>query len=98
MSPAELEAGYAWIYERLFSARSIWVRRPRDWRAVAPYLAMSTLYKRSNPLWQVLIARRWTAAAWRPLIELSRRRHLRFRKRLAAGVRGAAGAVVSAGV
>ncbi|MCP3915836.1 MAG: radical SAM protein [bacterium] len=84
MSPAELEAGYAWIYERLFSVRNIWKRRPLDWRAVLPYVAMSALYKRSNPLWQLLIARRWTAAAWRPLIELSRRRHVQFRARLAA--------------
>ena len=105
MSPEELEAGYAWTYRRIFSARSIWRRRPRDWRAVAPYLAMSLLYKRSNPLWQVLIARRWTAAAWRPLVELSRRRHLRFRARLAArpagapgAPTGASGSVVSAGV
>ena len=98
MTPEELEAGYAWIYRRLFSAQSIWARRPRDWRAVAPYLAMSVLYKRSNPLWRALIERRWTAAAWRPLIELSRRRHLRLRARLAAGERGATGSVVSAGV
>ncbi len=48
MSPEELEAGYAWIYHRLFSHASIWRRRPEDWRAVAPYLAMSYLYKRSN--------------------------------------------------
>jgi len=98
MTPEELEAGYAWIYRRLFSAHSIWARRPRDWRAVAPYLAMSVLYKRSNPLWRFLIARRWTQAAWRPLIELSRRRQLRLRARLAAGARGSTGTVVSAGV
>jgi len=102
MTPAELEAGYEWIYRRLFSLRSIWRRRPRDWRAVAPYLAMSLLYKRSNPLWRVIIARRWTSALWRPLIELSRRRHLRFRARLAArsagATAGASGSVVSAGV
>jgi radical SAM superfamily enzyme YgiQ (UPF0313 family) len=41
MSPEELEQGYAWIYERLFSHASIWRRRPEDWRAAAPYLAMS---------------------------------------------------------
>lgn len=41
MSPEELERGYAWIYQRLFSHASIWRRRPEDWRAVAPYLAMS---------------------------------------------------------
>ena len=46
MSPEELEAGYAWCYNRLFSHASIWRRRPADWRAVPPYLAMSYLYKR----------------------------------------------------
>ena len=55
MSPEELEQGYAWIYERLFSHASIWRRRPEDWRAAAPYLAMSYLYKRSNRFWHLLI-------------------------------------------
>ncbi|MCC6588059.1 MAG: DUF4070 domain-containing protein [Bryobacterales bacterium] len=41
MSPEDLEAGYDWIYERLYSHSSIWKRRPADWRAVMPYLAMS---------------------------------------------------------
>ena len=48
MTAAELAQGYAWLYRRLFSHASIWRRRPADWRAVAPYLAMSYLYKRSN--------------------------------------------------
>jgi len=60
MTPAELAGGYAWLYQRLFSHASIWRRRPRDWRAVAPYLAMSYLYKRSNRLWHVLIRHGWT--------------------------------------
>ena len=34
MSPDELAEGYAWCYRRLFSHRSIWRRRPRDWRSV----------------------------------------------------------------
>ncbi len=52
MSPggAELERGYAWIYQRLFSHASIWRRRPEDWQAVPLYLAMSYLYKRANVL------------------------------------------------
>src|SRR5882724_4724633 len=41
MTPEELEQGYAWIYQRLFSHRSIWRRRPADWHAVPLYLAMS---------------------------------------------------------
>ena len=46
---------------------------------------MSCLYKRTNRLWPFLIRHRLTAAAWRPLVEGARRRHLRFRRRLAAG-------------
>jgi radical SAM superfamily enzyme YgiQ (UPF0313 family) len=84
MTPEELEEGYAWIYQRLFSHGSIWRRRPDDWRSVAPYLAMSYLYKRSNPLWRLLIKRHLVQAVWRPVVELTRRRHLRFRRALAA--------------
>ncbi len=83
MSPDELMAGYEWCYERLFSHASIWCRRPTDWRAVLPYLAMSYLYKRSNLFWHLLIRYRLTHAVWRPLVELTRRRHVRFRTRLA---------------
>jgi len=100
MSPEELEQGYAWIYARLFSHASIWRRRPEDWRAVAPYLAMSYLYKRSNRFWRLLIAHNLVHAAWRPLVELTRLRHVRFRAELAARKRtGRAGvSVVPAGV
>ena len=103
MSGEALQAGYEWCYERLFSHRSIWRRRPRDWRAVPAYLAMSYLYKRSNRFWHWLIRYRLTALIWRPLIELSRRRHLRFRRRLAARIAaehraGEPRNVVSAGV
>jgi radical SAM superfamily enzyme YgiQ (UPF0313 family) len=82
MTPEVLEAGYAWCYERLLSLPSIWRRRPRQADAVLPYLAMMLLYKRSNALWEFLIRRRLVAAAWRPLVEVTRRRHLRFRRRL----------------
>lgn len=84
MTPEELAEGNASCYRRLFSTGSIWRRRPLDPRAVAPYLAMSVLYKRANPLWTFLIRRRLVAAAWRPLVEATRRRHLSFRQRLAA--------------
>jgi radical SAM superfamily enzyme YgiQ (UPF0313 family) len=99
MTAEQLFAGYEWCYRRLFSHASIWRRRPRDWRAVLPYLAMSYLYKRSNFIWHFLIRYRLTALIWRPLIELSRRRHLRFRRRLEArkGI-DAPRTVVSAGV
>jgi radical SAM superfamily enzyme YgiQ (UPF0313 family) len=102
LTPEELAEGYAWCYERLFSHASIWLRRPADWRAVAPYLAMSYLYKRSNRLWHVLIRHRLTGPVWHPLVEWTRRRHLRFRRKLEArpahSERPMPGAVVSAGV
>lgn len=83
MTVEQLEAGYAWCYRRLFSHASIWRRRPAGVQGVAPYLAMSYLYKRSNAMWYFLIRYRLTAAVWRPLVELTRLRHLRFRKKLA---------------
>jgi len=82
MSPEELEAGYAWLYERLFSLESIWARRPHDTASVAPYMAMALLYKRSNLLWRLLIEKRLTHAVWRPLVEATRLRHLAYRRRL----------------
>ena len=83
MEPEELEEGYQWIYRRLFSHASIWRRRPEDWRAVPPYLAMSYLYKRSNRLWHLLIRRHLVHLVWSPLVSLTRLRHLRFRQTLA---------------
>ena len=47
-----------------------------------PYLAMSYLYKRSNRFWHFLIRHRLTSTVWRPLVELTRRRHLKFRRDL----------------
>jgi radical SAM superfamily enzyme YgiQ (UPF0313 family) len=100
MSAEELEEGYGWLYQRLFSHASIWRRRPADWRSVPPYLGMSYLYKRSNRFWRFLIKHHLVHAAWRPLVELTRLRHVGFRKELAAsesrGRRGAS--VVAAGV
>ncbi|HUJ30968.1 MAG TPA: radical SAM protein [Candidatus Acidoferrum sp.] len=100
MSPEELEEGYAWLYQRLFSHPSIWRRRPEDWRAVPPYLAMSYLYKRSNRFWRFLIQHHLVHAVWQPLVELTRLRHVRFRKQLAAKGTAAYPApnVVAAGV
>lgn len=100
MSALQLEEGYAWCYRTLFSHRSIWRRRPQHLPAVPPYLAMSYLYKKSNRFWHWLIRRRMTAAAWRPLVEITRRRHLRFRKRLETTTenRELAPMIVSAGV
>ncbi|QQR72976.1 MAG: radical SAM protein [Holophagales bacterium] len=82
MSADELASGYEWAYRRLFSHASIWRRRPASWSGVLPYLAGSYLYKRSNWLWHLLIRHRLTHAAWSPLVELMRRRHLAFRRQL----------------
>jgi len=82
MTPEELLLGYDWLYRRLFSNMSIWRRRPRAVSAIPTYLAGSYLYKRSNRLWYFLIRRRLVRQAWRPLVELSRWRHLVFRRRL----------------
>lgn len=102
MTAERLAEGYDWCYRRLFSHASIWRRRPRDPRAVLPYLAMSYLYKRSNRLWPFLIRHRLTARVWRPLVELTRLRHVRFRRRLerktACSDGCMSGSVVAAGV
>jgi radical SAM superfamily enzyme YgiQ (UPF0313 family) len=99
MTPEELASGYAWCYRRLFSHTSIWRRRPAQAMAVLPYLAMSYLYKRSNHLWYWLIRYRLTALAWRGLVEVSRRSHLRFRRHLEEASTPILGvSVLSAGV
>ncbi len=100
MTPERLEEGYAWTYRRLFSHRSIWRRRPRGLAAVPAYLGMSYLYKRSNRIWSFLIRHRLTGIVWRPLIEFSRARHVRFREKLAARVHGkrVASSVLAGGV
>jgi radical SAM superfamily enzyme YgiQ (UPF0313 family) len=97
MTPEELEEGYGWMYRRLFSHASIWRRRPEDWRAAPAYLAMSYLYKRSNRLWRFLIKHHLVHAVWRPLVEMTRIRHVRFRKELEAAQRPGMN-IVAAGV
>ncbi|MBZ5727674.1 MAG: B12-binding domain-containing radical SAM protein [Acidobacteriia bacterium] len=97
MTPEELERGYAWMYERLFSHASIWRRRPADWRSAAPYLAMSYLYKRSNRFWRLLIKHHLVHAVWRPLVEATRLRHVRFRRELSASETPRPGISVVAG-
>jgi len=87
MTPEELLLGYDWLYRRLFSHASIWRRRPHGIGALATYLAGCYLYKRSNRLWHFLIKRRLVRRVWRPLVELTRRRHVAFRKRLMAADR-----------
>ena len=83
MTPEELEQGYGWLYQRTFSAPSIWARRPNDLRAVPAYLAMSTLYKKSNALWHLLIEKQLVHRVWSPIVEATRQRHLRYRRVLA---------------
>jgi radical SAM superfamily enzyme YgiQ (UPF0313 family) len=99
MTEEELFEGYAWCYRQLFSNASIWRRRPLQWGAAPGYLGMSYLYKKSNWLWPFLIRRRLVHRVWRPLVEISRRRQVRFRRKLERReVAGVSGSVVSAGV
>jgi radical SAM superfamily enzyme YgiQ (UPF0313 family) len=105
MTPEELERGYAWIYQRLFSHASIWRRRPqietwKDLQAIPLYLAMSYLYKRSNRFWHLLIKHDLVNPVWKPLVEMTRWRHVHYRRRLAQQESriAAPGQVVSAGV
>lgn len=86
MTPEELLLGYDWLYRRLFSHASIWRRRPPELSSLPTYLAGCYLYKRSNRLWRWLIKHRLVHSVWSPLVELSRLRHLAFRRRLAAQV------------
>ena len=87
-------------YQRLFSHTSIWRRRPESLPAVPLYLAMSYLYKRSNRFWHLLIKHDLVNPVWRPLVELTRLRHVRYRRQLARQCGNAmpSGQVVSAGV
>ena len=102
MTPEELAEGYAWCYERLFSHGSIWRRRPDDWRAVPPYLAMSYLYKRSNRLWHLLIRHRLTGAGLAPAGRVDAAAApavpRRLERQTASDGHPRAGTVVSAGV
>ena len=105
MTPEELEQGYAWIYQRLFSHASIWRRRPqvetwKDLQAIPLYLAMSYLYKRSNRFWHLLIKHDLVNPVWKPLVEMTRWRHVHYRRSLAQREVpvAAPGQVVSAGV
>jgi radical SAM superfamily enzyme YgiQ (UPF0313 family) len=88
MTPEELLLGYDWLYRRLFSHASIWQRRPATAMAALTYLAGCYLYKRSNRLWHFLIKRRLVRQVWWPLVELTRRRHVAYRKRLMAAGQG----------
>src|SRR5205823_6467640 len=86
MEPEVLEAGYFWCNERLFSHASIWKRRPEQLSTALAYVARTYLYKRSNRLWEFLIRHRLVAAAWRPLVEITRRQ--RFRSAAALEAKG----------
>lgn len=83
MTPAQLEEGYAWLYQRIFSWPSIWRRRPEQTPMLASYLAMSLLYKKMNYLWPWIIRWRLTHTLWRPLVSRALRRHSCWSRRLA---------------
>jgi radical SAM superfamily enzyme YgiQ (UPF0313 family) len=85
LTPEELQLGYEWLYRRLFAHASIWARRPAAPSQWPAYLAGACLYKHANRLWPFLIRHRLVHAAWRPLVELARRRHMATRHRLLRG-------------
>jgi radical SAM superfamily enzyme YgiQ (UPF0313 family) len=87
MAPEELLTGYEWLYRRLFSHASIWARRPAAPSQWPAYMTGAYLYKHANWLWPFLIRHRLVHAAWRPLVELARRRHMATRRRLLSGGR-----------
>ena len=68
MTPQQLERGYVWCYDHLFSHRSIWARRPTKVSNLPPYLVGSYLYKHANRLWPLVIRHRLTRSVWRPLL------------------------------
>jgi radical SAM superfamily enzyme YgiQ (UPF0313 family) len=82
LTPEELQLGYEWLYRRLFAYASIWARRPESPSQWPAYLAGAYLYKHANHLWPFLIRHQLVHAAWRPLVELARRRHMRTRRSL----------------
>jgi len=82
LSEEELLLGYDWLYRKLFSPASIWERRPVAWPDVPTYLAGAYLYKHANWMWRFLIQHQLVHAAWHPLVEAARRRHLSLAKRL----------------
>jgi hypothetical protein len=61
---------------------------------------MSYLYKRSNRFWHLLIKHDLVNPVWKPLVEMTRLRHVRYRRKLAQReeAAGSPGQIVSAGV
>lgn len=82
MTVDQLQKGYEQLYQRQNSFRSIWRRRPKELASLLPYFVGTLLYRKSNWLWYFLIKNNLTNRVWDPLVEMSRRRHIRYRKRL----------------
>jgi radical SAM superfamily enzyme YgiQ (UPF0313 family) len=82
LTPEDLQLGYEWLYRRLFSHASILARRPEAPAQWPAYLAGAYLYKHANRFWPFLIRHQLVRAAWRPLVALARRRHMRTRRGL----------------
>ena len=83
MTPEELEAVYAWIYRAPLLAPLDLGAPPAPGQRRVAVPGDGVLYKRANPLWQLLIRHRLTHAVWGPLVRLTRARHRHFRRRLA---------------
>ena len=90
MTPEQLAEGYAWCYGGCSrTARSGAAARPTPRRCCRTWRCRTSTSS-SNSLWTFLIRHRLVTRVWRPLVELTRRRHLRFRARARAGRGGAA--------
>src|SRR5260370_34620565 len=72
MTPEELEHGYSWIYERLFSHQSIWRRRPPDCRAAPTNRCTPDLYKPPQRVWELVIKRPSGHSACAAAVEMGR--------------------------
>ena len=82
MTPEELEHGYCMDLPPPVFPRFHLAPPARGLAAVPPYLAMSYLYKRSNRFWHLLIKHDLVNPVWKPLVEMTRLRHVHYRRRL----------------
>ena len=50
LSPAELRAGYLWMYKEFYSFKNIFRRMPESKRQVIPYLLFNLAYRKFGGL------------------------------------------------
>lgn len=62
LTPAELRAGYLWMYREFYSFRNIWRRLPRSRRQRVPYLLFSIGYRKFG--WMTALLARVGLLTW----------------------------------